>query len=143
MVLGENMPRPQVERLGAGGRQLSHIDRHVGARIRERRTMLGMTQRQLAELVGVSIQQMNKYERGDDRIAAGRLFIIAESLDVSISYLLRAWSKGSPGSRINSGALCSDLAAILCAFRAPSTRKPCARSHVYWRITTSAQSGSR
>ena len=58
--------------------------------------MLGMTQRQLAELVGVSIQQMNKYERGDDRIAAGRLFIIAESLDVSISYPFEGLEQGIP-----------------------------------------------
>jgi len=62
------------------------IDRHVGARIRERRIMLGLTQQQLADLIGVTYQQAHKYERGINRVSAGRLFEIARVLSVPISY---------------------------------------------------------
>ncbi|HVJ52486.1 MAG TPA: helix-turn-helix transcriptional regulator [Aliidongia sp.] len=61
------------------------IDRHVGARIRERRIMLGLTQQQLADLIGVTYQQAHKYERGINRISAGRLFEIARVLTVPVS----------------------------------------------------------
>jgi transcriptional regulator with XRE-family HTH domain len=62
------------------------IDRHVGARIRERRIMLGLTQQQLADLIGVTYQQAHKYERGINRVSAGRLFEIAQVLSVPVSY---------------------------------------------------------
>ena len=53
------------------------IDRHIGARIRERRIALGLTQQQLAELIGTTYQQAHKYEKGINRIAAGRLHALA------------------------------------------------------------------
>ena len=62
------------------------IDRHVGARMRERRIMLGLTQQQMAELIGVTYQQAHKYEKGINRIAAGRLSTIAQALGVEVSY---------------------------------------------------------
>ena len=62
------------------------VDRHVGARIRERRIMLGLTQQQLADLIGVTYQQAHKYERGINRISAGRLYEIAQVLSVPIGY---------------------------------------------------------
>jgi transcriptional regulator with XRE-family HTH domain len=62
------------------------IDRHVGARIRERRIMLGLTQQQLADLIGVTYQQAHKYERGINRVSAGRLFEIAQVVSVPVSY---------------------------------------------------------
>lgn len=61
-------------------------DRHVGARIRERRIMLGLSQQQLADLVGVTYQQAHKYERGINRISAGRLHTIAQHLGVPVGY---------------------------------------------------------
>ncbi len=61
-------------------------DRHVGARIRERRVMLGFSQQQLAELIGVTYQQAHKYEHGLNRISAGRLYEIAQALRVPISW---------------------------------------------------------
>ena len=61
------------------------IDHHVGARIRERRIMLGLTQQQLADLIGVTYQQAHKYERGINRVSAGRLFEIARVLSVPVS----------------------------------------------------------
>jgi len=68
------------------GSRTQDIDRHVGARVRERRIMLGFTQQQLADLIGVTYQQAHKYERGINRISAGRLFEIAHVLSVPINY---------------------------------------------------------
>lgn len=71
----------------APGRARSQdVDRHIGARIRTRRIMLGLTQQQLAELIGVTYQQAHKYEKGMNRVAAGRLYNIARALGVEISY---------------------------------------------------------
>jgi transcriptional regulator with XRE-family HTH domain len=61
-------------------------DRHVGTRIRERRIMLGLSQQQLAQMIGVTYQQAHKYERGLNRISAGRLYDIAQVLNVPISW---------------------------------------------------------
>jgi len=62
------------------------IDRHVGARMRDRRVMLGLTQQQIAELIGVTYQQAHKYEKGINRVAAGRLHKIAHALDVDVTF---------------------------------------------------------
>jgi transcriptional regulator with XRE-family HTH domain len=73
-------------RSGPGRSRAQDIDRHVGARMRERRIMLGLTQQQMAELIGVTYQQAHKYEKGINRIAAGRLYTIAQALGVDVSY---------------------------------------------------------
>jgi transcriptional regulator with XRE-family HTH domain len=62
------------------------VDRQIGARIRERRILLGLTQQQMAELIGVTYQQAHKYEKGMNRVAAGRLYYIAQTLGVEVSY---------------------------------------------------------
>ena len=64
----------------------SPVDVHVGARLRQRRTLLGMSQTTLGDAIGVSFQQMQKYERGANRIGASRLFDLARVLDVPIEY---------------------------------------------------------
>src|SRR5437667_11516998 len=66
--------------------RVQDIDRHVGARIRESRIMLGLTQQQLADLIGVTYQQAHKYERGINRVSAGRLYEIAQVLSVPVGY---------------------------------------------------------
>lgn len=63
------------------------IDRHVGLRIRERRITMGLSQQQLASIIGVTYQQAHKYERGLNRVSAGRLFEIAKALAVEPSWL--------------------------------------------------------
>jgi transcriptional regulator with XRE-family HTH domain len=62
------------------------VDAHVGKRIRHRRWMVGMTQQQLADKVGIKFQQIQKYETGMNRVSASRLWDIAESLDVTIAF---------------------------------------------------------
>lgn len=65
---------------------IHEVDLHVGRKIRDRRRHDGMTQRQLADAVGVNFQQMQKYETGLNRVSASRLWRIAEVQDAHISY---------------------------------------------------------
>ncbi len=69
------------------------IESHVGQRIRERRTMLGLTQQQLADLIGVTYQQAHKYERGINRVSAGRLYEISQVLGVEINFFYEGLDK--------------------------------------------------
>jgi transcriptional regulator with XRE-family HTH domain len=62
------------------------VDVHVGMRLRQRRTLLGMSQEKLAQAFGVSFQQVQKYERGANRISASRLHLLTKTLDVPITY---------------------------------------------------------
>jgi transcriptional regulator with XRE-family HTH domain len=64
----------------------SPIDVHVGSRIRLRRTMMGMSQERLGESLGLTFQQVQKYERGANRVGASRLFDLSRVLDVPISF---------------------------------------------------------
>lgn len=64
----------------------SPIDAHVGARVRLRRTLLGMSQEKLGDALGLTFQQVQKYERGVNRIGASRLFDLARVLDVPIGF---------------------------------------------------------
>ena len=69
---GENRPSP--------------IDVHVGSRIRLRRTLMGMSQERLGEALGLTFQQVQKYERGVNRVGASRLYDLSRVLDVPISF---------------------------------------------------------
>ena len=64
----------------------SPIDAHVGSRIRLRRTLLGMSQERLGEALGLTFQQVQKYERGVNRVGASRLFDLSRVLDVPIAF---------------------------------------------------------
>ena len=80
----DSEPRPSA--------RASAADRHVGSRIRERRVMLGLSQQQLAQMIGVTYQQAHKYERGLNRISAGRLYEIAQVLNVPVSWFFEGLS---------------------------------------------------
>ncbi|HEY0834999.1 MAG TPA: helix-turn-helix transcriptional regulator [Azospirillum sp.] len=77
-------------RRGATGRpktgKPNPIDVHVGSRVRLRRTLLGMSQEKLGEAIGLTFQQVQKYERGANRIGASRLFDLSRVLDVPVSF---------------------------------------------------------
>ncbi len=62
----------------------NEIDRHLGKRLRQRRRMLGQTQQQIAEAVGVRFQQIQKYECGANRISAARLWLLAKALGAPV-----------------------------------------------------------
>jgi transcriptional regulator with XRE-family HTH domain len=78
------------------GKSTVEIDDHVGKRIRERRIMLGLTQQQLAEMIGVTYQQAHKYERGINRVSAGRLFEIGRVLSVPVGYFYEGIGEDGP-----------------------------------------------
>jgi transcriptional regulator with XRE-family HTH domain len=62
------------------------IDVHVGARVRLRRTLLGMSQERLGDAIGLTFQQVQKYERGANRVGASRLYDLSRVLDVPVSF---------------------------------------------------------
>jgi transcriptional regulator with XRE-family HTH domain len=62
------------------------VDFHIGKRVRRRRRLLGLTQQQLALACGVRFQQIQKYECGANRVSAGRIWRLAQALDVPVSY---------------------------------------------------------
>ena len=67
-----------------------HVDVHVGQRIRRRRWMVGMTQQQLGEAVGIKFQQIQKYETGMNRVSASRLYEISKALEVPVAFFFEA-----------------------------------------------------
>lgn len=79
-----------------GPRLAAIVDRHVGERIRHRRTLLGFTQEQLADALDISYQQVQKYETGSNRVSAGRLYQIATRLDVDMGYFFEGLNLSAP-----------------------------------------------
>lgn len=76
------------------------VDVHVGKRIRHRRWMIGTTQQQLAEKVGIKFQQIQKYETGMNRVSASRLWDIARALGVSIDFFFEGLGGGAAGEQV-------------------------------------------
>ncbi len=70
------------------------IDIHVGSRIRLRRTLLGMSQEKLAEAIGLTFQQVQKYERGANRVGSSRLFDLSRVLNVPVAYFFDEMAPG-------------------------------------------------
>ena len=68
------------------------LDGHIGQRLRQRRTLIGMSQEKLADAVGLTFQQIQKYEKGTNRIGASRLWQFCRVLDVPPSYFFEAIS---------------------------------------------------
>ena len=75
-----------LDRVEKAEHRPSPIDVHVGSRVRLRRTLLGMSQEKLGEALGLTFQQVQKYERGVNRIGASRLFDLGRVLDVPIGF---------------------------------------------------------
>lgn len=75
------------------------IDIHVGSRIRLRRNMLGMSQEKLGECLGITFQQIQKYEKGTNRVGASRLQAISSILEVPVAFFF----EDAPGNRTDGG----------------------------------------
>jgi transcriptional regulator with XRE-family HTH domain len=86
-------PRKSSGRMASKGFP-NPIDIHVGGRIRLRRTLLGMSQERLADAIGLTFQQVQKYERGANRVGSSRLFDLSRILDVSMSYFFDEMAPG-------------------------------------------------
>lgn len=87
------------------------VDVHVGQKVRRRRWMVGMTQQQLAEKVGIKFQQIQKYETGMNRVSASRLWDISEVLDVPVSFFFEGIDGEKAASRGGSATVPSDIMA--------------------------------
>ena len=106
-------------------RSANPLDVAIGARLRVRRRTAGLSQQKLAERLGVTFQQVQKYERGTNRIAGSTLILIAEALETPASYFLGE----SPGAAINDEAMvniaqrgASDLLKQYVTIRSPKLR---------------------
>jgi transcriptional regulator with XRE-family HTH domain len=87
------------------------VDVHVGKRVRHRRWMVGMTQQQLAERVGIKFQQIQKYETGMNRISASRLWDIANTLGVPVSFFFEGLEQEGKAAAAPSEGMPLDLLA--------------------------------
>ncbi len=94
-VLSESQPFARKNPMSA--KQPNPVDKYVGSRIRMRRIMNGMSQEKLGEALGLTFQQVQKYEKGTNRVGASRLQQITEVLDVPVSFLFEG-SPAGPGT---------------------------------------------
>ncbi len=88
------------------------VDAHVGKRIRHRRWMVGMTQQQLADKVGIKFQQIQKYETGMNRVSASRLWDIADALGVQISFFFEGLEDAQAAAKTTENDLMADKEAL-------------------------------
>jgi transcriptional regulator with XRE-family HTH domain len=117
----------------------SPVDVHVGSRIRLRRTLLGMSQERLGEALGLTFQQVQKYERGANRVSASRLFDLSRVLDVPISFFYDDMPEEIGGS--SSGRALGGFADAQDAFGHDETlhrRETLELVRAYYRITDPA-----
>ncbi len=95
MAKPSRVRRPVKKQTSRGGPH--PIDVHVGFRVRLRRNLLGMSQTKLGRAIGVTFQQIQKYERGVNRVGASRLFNLSRALDVPISFFFEDLSPAAAG----------------------------------------------
>jgi transcriptional regulator with XRE-family HTH domain len=88
------------------------IDKHVGGRVRMQRMLLGMSQEKLGDAIGLTFQQVQKYEKGANRIGASRLQQIAGTLQVPVSFFFEELPGPSKGS-VHAGPSPSEVSAVL------------------------------
>jgi transcriptional regulator with XRE-family HTH domain len=99
------------------------VDTHVGMRLKLRRNLLGMSQTQLANAIGLTFQQVQKYERGVNRIGASRLFRMAEALDVPISFFFddlpeeSAHGRPTPPEQLSSDSMTREVLEFIRAYQ--------------------------
>ncbi|WP_371304225.1 helix-turn-helix domain-containing protein [Azospirillum sp. B510] len=92
-----DMSEPTARKRGRRGSPESwSVDAHVGQRVRMRRTLLGMSQEKLGEAIGLTFQQVQKYERGSNRISAGTLYRLGQVLDVPVSFFFDTYNDAGP-----------------------------------------------
>ena len=88
------------------------VDVHVGWRVRERRSLLGMTAQQLGDRVGITFQQIQKYETGTNRISVSRMWDIAAVMEVPVSFFFEGIDGQVPGAGNARGDIFTDKEAL-------------------------------
>lgn len=98
------MSEPTARKRGRRGSPESwSVDAHVGQRVRMRRTLMGMSQEKLGEAIGLTFQQVQKYERGSNRISAGTLYRLSQVLDVPVSFFFDTYNDADGTRRPRGG----------------------------------------
>lgn len=108
------------------------MDVHVGSRVRLRRTTLGLSQEKLGDAIGLTFQQVQKYERGTNRIGASRLFELSKVLDVPIGFF---FEEIDPGLKVNAAPGLSEAPAPTYAAEGGSNRELLELVRVFQRIS--------
>jgi transcriptional regulator with XRE-family HTH domain len=93
-----------------GSKAANPIDKHVGSRVRMRRMMLSMSQEKLGDALGLTFQQVQKYEKGTNRIGASRLMAIASTLQVPVEFFFDGAPKLTVEQKGRAGAPMPDFA---------------------------------
>jgi transcriptional regulator with XRE-family HTH domain len=132
MAVRAKAKRPGPRRRRGGG---SHpIDVHVGARIRVRRTLLGLSQEKLGEMIGLTFQQVQKYERGSNRVGASRLFDLARVLDVPMSFFFEDMDDKPSGRQSRRRGAAEDRASYTAAGSPITKRETLELVRAYYHI---------
>lgn len=94
-------------------RDPNYIDVHVGSRIRMRRQLINMSQERLGELLGITFQQVQKYEKGANRISASRMFFTAKTLGVPVQFFFEGLPGGEGDSVLREGIATDEFTSAL------------------------------
>ena len=132
--MNDEIPLQDVET--PNSKRANAVDAHIGLRVRTRRMLIGMSQERLGELLKVTFQQIQKYERGANRVSASRLFQLARVLGVPISYFYEALIE-SPETRTPGFAETADDEVPILAFL--NTREGIELNRAFQRITDPAK----
>ena len=117
----------------------SPVDVHVGARIKLRRSLLGLSQERLGDALGLTFQQVQKYERGANRVSASRLYDLARVLDVPVSFFFDDFAEGGPQAAASAFGFAESQEAFGLSPDLLSRRETIDLVGAYWRITDAAQ----
>ena len=128
-----------MNEIAKGGFTATDIDSIVGERIRRRRILTGQTQDQLGDALGVSYQQIQKYETGANRVSAGRLYLLAEQLEVAPSWFFDGLAGPREGP-IEDELMTSSRFAIECVRHLSRIRDEKVRGAILTMIRTLAES---
>ncbi len=131
------MPKPSRVRRSAK-KQVSRsgpIDIHVGSRVRLRRNLLGISQTDLGKALGVAFQQVQKYEKGTNRISASRLFNLGRALDVPVSFFFEDLSPAAAGGGRRRARGLSEAPAAVLEPDSLSRRETVELIRAYYRVT--------
>lgn len=110
------------------------IDRHVGSRVRMRRILLGMSQEKLGEALGLTFQQVQKYEKGTNRIGASRLQQISKTLNVPPSFFFDGAPNDDGTTSVNASGVAEDSSSSTYVFDFISTAEGLALNKAFARI---------
>lgn len=93
----------------SGQKNVSNIDKAIGAKINHLRLAAGITRQELAERVGITHQQLQKYEKGINRVTAGRLLDIAHALNIAVSYFFEEFMHSLDEGEIQKQRMCMEV----------------------------------